>query len=157
MFRKMRRFQQQLSDEEAVKILENGSHGVLAVQGDEGYPYAVPVSFVYQDSKIYFHGASSGHKLDSVRENSKVSFCVVGQDSVCPEKYTTHYSSVIVFGQAHVVEDQEEIRQASRLLAVKYAPDEGESHREQVIEKNMPVIGVVRIDIEHMTGKKAKG
>ena len=82
MFRQMRlKEENQLPQEHAVKILENNTHGVLALDGDDGYPYAVPVSYAYEDGKIYFHGAAEGgHKLDSIARNSKVSFCVVEKD-----------------------------------------------------------------------------
>lgn len=84
----MRRFKQELSSEDTAKILEHGSHGVLAVLGDEGYPYAVPLSYVYADGKLYFHGAKQGHKLDALQNSAKSSFCVVGQDNVAPETFT---------------------------------------------------------------------
>ena len=88
MFRDMRRKKQLLSPEESLQILENGTSGVLAVAGDDGYPYTVPLSYVYHDSKIYFHAAKSGHKIDAVRNCSKASFCVIGQDQIVPDKYT---------------------------------------------------------------------
>ena len=71
MFRPMRRGKQLLPPEESIQILEQGTSGVLAVAGDAGYPYAVPLSYVYMDGKLYFHCAKSGHKLDAIRRNSK--------------------------------------------------------------------------------------
>ena len=99
MFRPMRRGKQLLPPEESIQILEQGTSGVLAVAGDAGYPYAVPLSYVYTDGKLYFHCAKSGHKLDAIRRNSKTSFCVIGQDAVVPLEYTTYFRSVIAFGQ----------------------------------------------------------
>lgn len=113
MFREMRRKQQQLSPRENDEILRRCTSGVLAVAGDGGYPYAVPLSYVYQDGKLWFHGAVTGHKLDAVLQNDKVSFCVIDQDEVVPEKLTSAYRSVIVFGRARVLEDEAEIRQAA--------------------------------------------
>src|SRR5574344_2695673 len=86
MFREMRRKKQQLSIEQVEKILKQNTSGVLAVFGDDGYPYAVPLSYVYTNSKIYFHGAKEGHKLDSIKNNEKVSFCVIDKDEIVPEK-----------------------------------------------------------------------
>ena len=86
MFREMRRNRQQLSEEESLAVLERGTSGVLAVLGDEGYPYAVPLSYVYRNGKIYFHCAKSGHKLEALKHCGKVSFCVVDQDQVKPEE-----------------------------------------------------------------------
>ena len=85
MFREMRRKKQRLSAEACEAILAEGTSGVLAVDGDGGYPYAVPLSYVYQDGKLFFHCAKSGHKLDAVRRNPRASFCVIGQDRVVPE------------------------------------------------------------------------
>ena len=129
MFREMRRKRQQLSEKEAAAVLERGTSGVLAVLGDGGYPYAVPLSYVYQDGKIYFHCAGSGHKLDGIRNCDKVSFCVIDQDEVHPEKYTTYFRSVIAFGKARILEEDEK-RKAILLLTEKYCPKEG--HREGV-------------------------
>lgn len=82
MFREMRRSRQALPQEEVVAILDRGTHGVLALAGDEGYPYALPISYVYADGKLYFHCARSGHKLDAISRCPKASFCVVDQDQV---------------------------------------------------------------------------
>ena len=98
MFPKMRRSKQALSPEEMESILLGGTSGVLALQGEGGYPYAVPLSYVYTGGRFYFHCARAGHKIDAVRHSPKASFCVIGQDQVVPEEYTTYYRSVIAFG-----------------------------------------------------------
>ena len=107
MFRTMRRKKQEMSRDRCREVLERGTSGVLAVLGDEGYPYAVPLSYVYKDSNIYFHCAKSGHKTDAIAKNNKVSFCVIDQDAVIPEEYTTNYRSVIVFGKTRILEGEE--------------------------------------------------
>ncbi len=66
MFREMRRKRQALSAQECIALLEKGSSGVLALEGDGGYTYAVPLSYLYEDNKIYFHCAKTGHKLDAI-------------------------------------------------------------------------------------------
>ena len=153
MFREMRRKKQQLSRQEAEEILTNGTSGVLAVAGDGGYPYAVPLSYVYQDGVLWFHGALSGHKLDAIRQNSKASFCVIGQDQVVPEKLTTRYRSVIAFGQVRVLEDEGEIRRAAQILGEKYNPGQPEAVRQE-IDREFSVLCMFQMDIEHMTGKE---
>ena len=105
MFRPMRRNKQALSPAQCEAVLTRGSSGVLAVSGDDGYPYAVPLSYVYAGGRLYFHCAASGHKLDAVRRCSKASFCVIDQDRVVPEEYTTYFRSVIVFGQVRELTD----------------------------------------------------
>lgn len=107
-FRAMRRKRQQLSEAETISILEQSTSGTLALMGDGGYPYAVPISYVYADGRLYFHSALTGHKVDAIRACEKASFCVVGQDSVQPKQYTTFFRSVIAFGRLHIIEDEKE-------------------------------------------------
>ncbi len=155
MFREMRRNKQQLSTEESIEILKRSSSGVLAVFGDDGYPYAVPLSYVYENGSIWFHGATVGHKVDAIRRNEKFSFCVIDQDEVIPEKLTTAYRSVIVFGRAHILEDEQEIRAAAWAMGRKYSPGM-DNKIEQEINIEFPHMAVVRLDIEHITGKIGK-
>ena len=89
-FREMRRKRQQLSEEESIGILQKATAGTLALLGDNGYPYAVPISYVYANGKLYFHSSLSGHKVDAIRNCDKASFCVIDKDDVQPEKYTTN-------------------------------------------------------------------
>ncbi|MCQ4636717.1 pyridoxamine 5'-phosphate oxidase family protein [Anaerovorax odorimutans] len=154
MFREMRRGKQELSLEESVKILKRGTSGVLAAAGDDDYPYAVPLSYVYADSKIFFHCAGEGHKLDAIARNSKVSFCVIDKDQIVPEKYTTYFRSVIAFGKARMLSDEEEKRAALELLAEKYSPEFEEGRRKE-IDSQFRQVRMVEIKIEHMTGKEA--
>ncbi len=155
MFREMRRKNQLLSDEESVDILKRASSGVLAVSGGDGYPYAVPLSFVYSDGKILFHCAKSGHKLDAVRNNPKASFCVVDKDDVVKEEYTTYFRSVIAFGKIRVM-DGDETRTAVEILAKKYYPDDSAEHRDHMIDAEQAALCMLEMTIEHMTGKAAK-
>lgn len=153
MFREMRRNKQQLSFEECEEILKKSTAGVLAVSGDDGYPYAVPLSYVYCDNKIYFHSTKSGHKIDGIKNNSKVSFCVIAKDEIIPEKFTTYFRSVIVFGKARILESMDEILPAIRKLGMKYNPDEEGCNEE--IKRCLQALAVIEMDIEHMTGKEA--
>lgn len=153
MFRAMRRHNQQLSAEECVEILEKNTSGVLAVAGDDGYPYAVPLTYAYKDGALWFHGAVTGHKVDAIARSGKVSFCVVDQDDVRPEKLTTVYRSVIVFGRAEILDDERKIARGARILGEKFLPG-GRDHVESEIARTMPRLTVIRLDIEHMTGKE---
>ena len=156
MFRELRRKNQLLSQEESLQVLRRGSSGVLALSGDDGYPYAVPLSYLYHDNRIFFHCAKAGHKLDALTGNEKVSFCVIDQDRVVQEEYTSHFRSVIVFGRARVLEDDGEKRRAIALLTEKYAPDQEEHHRQQAIEREYGILCMVELSIEHMSGKVAR-
>lgn len=155
MFREMRRIKQLLSHEEAEAVLNRNTAGILAVSGDDDYPYAVPLSYVYCDGKIIFHSAKKGHKLDGIANNEKVSFCVVDKDEIVPEKFTTYFRSVICFGRARILEDREEIIEAANALALKYAPDSSMESRMNEINSEFKAMTVVVIDIEHMTAKEA--
>ncbi len=154
MFREMRRKKQQLSHAETVEILQTCTSGVLAVSGDEGYPYAVPLSYAYKDGRLFFHIAKEGHKLDGIARNDKVSFCVIQADAVVPHAFTTHYRSAIVFGRARILTEDSEKRAALECLLEKYSPGylaEGQAE----IARDWNRVVVVEVQVEHMTGKAA--
>ena len=155
MFRDMRRKDQVLSREECLAVLDRGTSGVLAVHGDDGYPYAVPLSYAYEDGKLWFHCDRTGHKLDAILRDPKVTFCVVDRDQVVPLEYTTYFRSVILFGKARVLEDPAEIRTALEKLALRYAPEDSEAHREAILEKELPALVAIEVTMEHLSGKEA--
>jgi uncharacterized protein len=154
MFREMRRKKQLLSDAETIEILKACTAGVLAVSGDHDYPYAVPISYVYSDGKLFFHLAQEGHKVDSIARNDKVSFCVIDKNEVIQETLTTHFRSVIVFGRARFLTEESEKIYALERLVEKYSPDFTAEGR-QAIERGVERVGIVEVTIEHMTGKAA--
>ena len=153
MFREMRRKVQALTAEETAEILKRNTSGVLSLNGDDGYPYGVPLSYVYLDSKLYFHCAGAGHKLDSILKDNKVSFCVIDQDQVVGEEYTTYFRSVIAFGRARVLEGAEKLRPLVELCE-KYYPGHLEQTRQKA-EHALKNVSIVEVTIEHMTGKTA--
>ena len=156
MFREMRRKNQELSREEAEAVLRRGTSGVLAVAGDGGYPYAVPLSYAYAEGKLYFHCARAGHKLDAVRREPKASFCVIDQDQVVPEEYTTYFRSAIAFGTVRELTDEEEKRRAIELLALKYAPEDSPEGRQRAIDREWKPLCMLEMTLDHVTGKEAK-
>ena len=153
MFRELKRKNKALTNEECENILRTANTGVLALHGDDDYPYAVPLNFIYEDNKIYFHCASEGHKIDSIKRNPKASFCVVSKDTVIPEKLTTKYESIIVFGRVHIIEDEEEKLNAIKKLSFKYAPHE---NSDAEIKKYWNALTMLQFNVEHISGKKAK-
>lgn len=155
MFRAMRRKKQELDDAACRAVLERGSSGTLALLGDEGYPYALPISYVYDGAdKLYFHGARAGHKLDAIRRCEKASFCVIDRDDVVPEMYTTKFQSVIVFGRIRIIEDAGSMRSAARLLGRKYHPGGSAQGLEEEIDKEWAALCMMEFVVEHMTGKR---
>ena len=155
MFRQMRRNKQLLSVKDTTNILYNGSYGVLALLGDNDCPYALPINYYYDGDKIYFHCAKEGHKLDAIRKCPKASFCVVDKHQVLPEKYATHYTSVIVFGQISEITDESKKRIAIEKLSIKYAPHDTTDNRNKEINVCWDRLCMLEMSIEHMTGKKS--
>lgn len=153
-FREMRRKRQLLSQDESLSILESATAGTLALLGDNDYPYAVPISYVYADGKLFFHSAMAGHKVDAIRKCDKASFCVIAQDEVHPEKYTTFFRSVIAFGRIHIIEDEREKLEVAKLLGNRYNPNQDEALQKE-IESGLSRMLAIRFDIEHLTGKEA--
>ncbi|SHJ69818.1 pyridoxamine 5'-phosphate oxidase family protein [Parasporobacterium paucivorans] len=154
MFREMRRKKQLLSKEETIQILKVCTSGVLGVIGDDDYPYTVPVSYTFIDDKLFIHSAKHGHKIDSIKRNDKVTFCVIEKDEVIQKTFTTHFKSVSIFGRARILTNDSERRCALESLVEKYSPDyikEGQ----QEIEGAWDRVCLVEVKIEHMTGKAA--
>lgn len=152
MTRSMRRFKQQLSAEEVERILQTGKYCVMAVSGDNVYPYAVPVNYVYDGTAIFIHSAAQGHKIDALRRNPKCTLCMVDKNDVIPEEFTSYFRSVIVFGKAYFVESTDEKIAALRQLCDKYSPG---IDPEAEIARFIKTVCIVRIDIDSVTGKEA--
>jgi len=148
--RELRRKDRALPEELAELVLADGEYGVLATAGKE-YPYAVPLNYVYKNGAIYFHSALEGQKLDLLKENPRVSFCVVGAAKILPQKFSTAYKSVIAFGTAELVEGEEK-RQALLELINKYAY-EFQKAGQNYVERDADKCIVVKITVEHLTGK----
>lgn len=157
MFRAMRRTKCQLSTAAAEKILRGGDYGVLALSGDDGYPYAVPINYAVDGNKIYFHSAKVGHKLDAVRRNDKVSFCVVDRHEVVAEEFTTYFTSAIAFGRMRLIEDNSDPDKLRglELLADKFSPNVDAELRAKELARLSAVVVPV-MTIEHLTGKAAR-
>jgi nitroimidazol reductase NimA-like FMN-containing flavoprotein (pyridoxamine 5'-phosphate oxidase superfamily) len=152
VFRALRRKKQILHEAEAIAMLESCTSGVLAVHGDDDYPYAVPLSFAYEDGRILFHSATAGHKVDALERSEKASFCAIAADDIVPSRFTTHFRSVIVFGRARVVTDDDEKRHALMCLAAKYSPEHLDT-ADSEIDGDLKRVCVIELAIEHVTGK----
>lgn len=149
----MRRKKQRLSAAECDGLLASATSGVLALVDANGYPYTVPLSYVYHDGAVFFHCAREGHKLDVVRGNPRASFCVIAQDDVVYERFTTSYTSIVATGLVSIVENQANKRRALELLAAKYGPDDART-RESEVEKTLSRVCILRLDVERMSGKQ---
>lgn len=151
MFKTMRRQDRALGNEDIAKILAEGLYGVLSVSTKDGYAYGVPLSYVWLKGNIYFHAAQEGQKLEAICENSKVSFCVVGKVETLPAKFSTKYESVILFGEAGIVEGMEK-EEALFAMIEKYAKEYSQEGQDY-IKKAKEQTTVVKIAVQHCTGK----
>ncbi len=154
MFRPLLKKKQLLNEDETEKVLLRCTNGILGLTGENGYPYTVPLNYVYYNGKIYFHCAKAGYKLDCLLKDPKVSFTVVDQDEIHSEEFTSYFRSVIVFGEAAVIEEGRERTDAFLALCEKYSGDLPGEIREQEVRRcgNACIVG---IEILHKTGKEA--
>lgn len=150
----MRRIKQQLSAEECADVLEKERRGVLAVNGEGGYPYALPINYYYdsQTEHIYFHGAKSGHKFDAMKSDDKVCFTVYEQGEQ-REDWSYYARSVIIFGKIRFIEDINEATEQVRRMALKYYPAGSESVIEDDIRRNGGRMQMFEIIPENISGK----
>jgi nitroimidazol reductase NimA-like FMN-containing flavoprotein (pyridoxamine 5'-phosphate oxidase superfamily) len=152
MFPEMRRIKQEISEEEAIDVLKSCSAGVLAVTAENGYPYTVPMNYAFAENRLIFHCATEGYKLDCIRRNDRVSFCVIDQNEIVPEKFSTIFRSVVVFGRVKILTGDAEKQEALEEINAKYSPGlETEGKKE--IERNWNRTVLFVVEIDHMTGK----
>jgi nitroimidazol reductase NimA-like FMN-containing flavoprotein (pyridoxamine 5'-phosphate oxidase superfamily) len=155
MNRPLRREDRRLDDTAAMALLKRGEYGILSTTGKDNRPYGIPVNYVVMEDAIFFHCATEGRKLENITANRGVSFCVVGRTELLPEKFSTRYESVVVSGEAGVVERQELKEKALNALVAKYAPGNMAAGK-AYIDKLMDKTAVVCISIDHLIGKARK-
>ncbi len=151
MFRPMRRIKQQLSQEECEQVLTSERRGVLSVHGEDGYPYGVPMDYLYEQGKIYFHGAKVGHKIDAIKADNRVSFTVFDQGVPVEGKVGPNVRSVIVFGRISLLETTPETLEIARRLGEKYDPS---GYVEDELRRTAERIQLLELAVDHMTGKR---
>jgi nitroimidazol reductase NimA-like FMN-containing flavoprotein (pyridoxamine 5'-phosphate oxidase superfamily) len=141
-----------LEQADALQLLEAGEYGVLSMASDGG-AYGIPLNYVWDGQhSIYFHCANEGRKLECLKENNKVSFCVVGKTNVVSEKFSTAYESIVLNGTIWVNLSEEEKTVALKLLVKKYSPNHqpaGNKYIEQLFLKTE----VMRLDVNEFSGK----
>jgi nitroimidazol reductase NimA-like FMN-containing flavoprotein (pyridoxamine 5'-phosphate oxidase superfamily) len=149
----MRRFKQQVSEAECIRILQEEKRGVLSVLGEDGYPYGIPMNHWYnpEDGKIYFHGAKTGHKIDAIARCDKVSFCVWDVGYRKEGEWALNVTSVIVFGRIRLVADEEKAKLIGANLCRKFTDDEEYIRHE--IQSAISRVQCLELTIDHMTGK----
>ncbi|MCR5411257.1 MAG: pyridoxamine 5'-phosphate oxidase family protein [Lachnospiraceae bacterium] len=153
MFREMRRIRQQISEDECIRILKEQPRGILSMHGDDGYPYGIPMDHWYSetDGCLYFHCAKEGKKIDSVKRDDKVSYCVYDQGFRREGEWALNINSVVVFGRMRIVEDEDKKREICTNLCRKFTDDEDYLKKEMT--NAFPRVCCLELSIEHMTGK----
>lgn len=156
MFREIRKKVNEIGLDEAKELLKNSRRGIFATIGDDDYPYAIPINYLYDEGnqKIYFHGSKAGHKVDSIKRSNKVCFTVYGNETIEDESWAPLVQSVIVFGRCHLIDNQPRAMELLKTFAMKYYPSEG------MVDKEISLAGkavqMYEIDIEHMSGKRVQ-
>ena len=154
MFRPIRKTKNEISVEDAKALLRNNTRAAFSVNGDDGYPYTIPVNFYYDedDNKIYFHSAKKGHKIDAMKANDKICFTTWNDGYLEDGDWAFHVSSCVVFGRAKLIEDRKVTEEKVRKFARKYYPSAAEVEEE--IRSAIAGVQLVAIEIEHISGKK---
>lgn len=154
MFRTMRKKNREISTEQARQLLKDARRGVLAVNGENGYPYAVPINYIYdeENEKIIFHGSKYGQKIDAIKANDKICFTVYGNETIKDEEWAPYLQSVIIFGKCHLIEDFDEGIEQVKKMSRKYYPCEELINVE--VSASGHSVQMFEIEIEHMTGKE---
>ncbi|MDO4187477.1 MAG: pyridoxamine 5'-phosphate oxidase family protein [Lachnospiraceae bacterium] len=154
MFREIRRIKNKISEEECKRLLKENKRGSFSVNGDDGYPFSIPINFYYceEDNRIYFHSAKSGHKIDSINRDNKVCFTTWDDGYKVEGDWAYYVSCCVVFGKATLITDPDLTLKRIREFALKYYPTEEEVDEE--IKQSIKNVQLVAINIEHISGKK---
>ena len=143
MFKPIRKKINEIDHSAAEALLESNRRGILAMNGDNGYPYAIPINYFYDcvGQKIYFHGAKAGHKVEALRTSDK-------------ESWAPYVQSAVVFGRCRLLEPGPESIDRLKEFAMKYYPSE------QLVDEEIAHAGravqMFEITIEHMSGKQVQ-
>ena len=153
MFRKIRKIKNEIDNDAVDSLLHSCRRGVLSMNGEDGYPYAIPVNYYYDEAnqKIYFHGAKAGYKVDCLNRNDKVCFTVFGNESIKDLEWAPYVQSVVVFGRCRIVDTDNEVL---KTFMMKYYPDV--DLIDKVIEEDSKFVQMYEISIEHKSGKQVQ-
>lgn len=154
MNREMYKKERQISDEAARELFAKGNHGTLAVNGDDGYPYAVPVNYVYYGGSIYIHSAKYGYKIDAVQRDDKVCFSAILDSEIQQDKFTAAFRSIVAFGRISFVEDEAEKKRILEEFIYKMTPDFIEGGM-KFVKGAIGKTALLKIEVEEIKGKQS--
>ena len=156
MFREIRRKNNVISISDAKQLLKNERRGVLALNGDDDYPYAIPINFLFceNENKIFFHGSRVGYKVDCLNRNDKVCFTVYGNITIKEETWAPFVQSVVVFGKCKLIKNNDLAIKILEEFARKYYQDEELIYKE--IYTSNKAVQIFELEIEHISGKQVQ-
>lgn len=143
-----------MEEARAIEILKTSEYAVLSTSSKDNIPYGVAINYFYVEDEncLYFHTKKVGTKIDNIKYNPNVSLFILENQKIIPDRYITHYESVIVTGKASIILDEDEIKEKLELLCNRFAPTE--TRRKEVIEKYIKAVCIGKITIENVIGKK---
>lgn len=156
MFREIRRKKNEIREEAVKALLRDSRRGILAVNGDNGYPYAIPINYLYDEERrrIFFHGSRVGHKIDALKASDKVCFTVCGNEIIKEEAWAPFVQSALVFGRCRLIENSEKALIILKQFAMKYYPSEDMAVA--ALASGGESVQMFEIEIEHMSGKQVQ-
>ncbi|HQC36108.1 MAG TPA: pyridoxamine 5'-phosphate oxidase family protein [Bacillota bacterium] len=156
MFREIRRKKNEIREEAVKALLRDSRRGILAVNGDNGYPYAIPINYLYDEERrrIFFHGSRVGHKIDALKASDKVCFTVCGNEIIKEEAWAPFVQSALVFGRCRLIENSEKALIILKQFAMKYYPSEDMAVA--AVASGGEAVQMFEIEIEHMSGKQVQ-
>ena len=150
----MRRREKEIVEKAEIEAVIAAAEVCRLAMADNGQPYIVPLCFGYRENVLYFHSAMEGKKLDILKKNNRVCFEFDIDIEIKEGKtgcdYGMKFQSVIGFGQAYFIDDDESKRSALDVIMRQYTTDEFE-FPEKAVDKTV----VIKVEIESMTGKRA--
>lgn len=152
MNREMNKKERQLTLEQTKELLLKGHHGTLSVNGDDGYPYGIPVNYVYVNDAVYIHSAKYGYKIDALKKDDKVCFSAIIRSKILPEQFTAEFESVVAFGKAELVADDAEKQNVLETFIKRFSPGL-EDAGAKMIKTNFPDTAIIKVNVESVTGK----
>ena len=154
MFRKIRRIKNEIDLDSGKKLLADNKRGVLSFNGEDGYPYSIPINYFYdeKENKLYFHGSKTGYKIDCINKNNKSCFVTYGDEKLSEDGWSSNLSSVVVFGKIEIIEDKDLASKKLMELATKYYPSIAEAA--ETMERSFKNVLIFALDIDYMTCKR---
>lgn len=152
-FRELIRKNKKLSEEECTRVLVKENRGVLSVNGQGGYPYGSPMNYFYdpEEGCVYFHCGRRGHRVDALKQDKKVSFCVTEQGVKKDGDWAYTVRSVIIFGEIEIIDDYSEVVRVCEKLCYKFTDDR--AFIEEEIERSAKATILLKLMPKHLCGK----